>query len=152
MLGRPMANGSASGGGPAISRCEYRGADGLESRFRATLEFGTHEGRKAEGMTKSGRNDLRKGRTQRAAAIDRTRLDAEVRAVNARQMTDFMNDGTVLSGDDQQHQAEHSVQVPHQSSGVSATRHMQKLTESVANCSIHASSSRRRRAAAPPMR
>lgn len=134
-----MTNGSAVGGGPAISRCEDRGADGLEARFRATLELGANEGRKGNGMTESGRDDLRKGRAQRAAAIDRARLDREVGAMGtARQMTDFVNDRTLLSGDDQQHQAQHSVQVTHQSPGVNATRHVQKLTESAANCSIHA--------------
>ena len=90
-------------------------------------------------MAESGGNYLRKGRAQRAAAIDRARLDPEFGGAvsGARQMTDFMNDRTLLSGDKQQYQAQHSVQVTHQGSGVSATRHMQKLTESAANCSIH---------------
>jgi hypothetical protein len=102
LLGRRMTNGSAAGGGPAISRCEDRAADGLEARFRATLEFGTNEGRKGNGMAESGRDDLRKGRAQRAAAIDRARLDPEVGAMSAaRQMADFVNDRTLLSGDDQ---------------------------------------------------
>ena len=136
LLGRPMANGSASGGGAAISRCEYRGADGLESRFRATLQLGTHEGRKGEGMAESRRNHLRKRRAQRTLAVDRARLDPEVGAVSARQVADFVNDRTLLSGNDQQHQAQHSVQMARQGSEVRATRHEQKLTESAANCSI----------------
>jgi len=96
-------------------------------------------------MAESGGNYLCKGRAQRAAAIGRARLDPEVGgAMSARQMTDFMNDRTLLRGDEQQHQAQHSVQVTHQSSRTSATPHMQKLTESATNCSIHASSSHRR--------
>jgi hypothetical protein len=102
-------------------------------------------------MAESGRDDLRKDRAQRATAIGRARSDPEVGAMGtARQMTDFVNDRTVLSGDDQQHQAQHLVQVTHQSSGVNATRHVQKLTESAAICSIHAPSQQcrtRRRAA-----
>jgi hypothetical protein len=100
-------------------------------------------------MAESGGNYLGKGRAQRTAAIDRARLDRDFGPGSAGQMTDFMNDRTVLCGDNQQHQAQHSVQMSGQCSGVSATRHMQKLTESAANCSIHAPSSpcRTRRAA-----
>lgn len=84
---------------------------------------------------------MRKGWAERAVAIESARFDPEAGAMSAaRQMTDFMNDGTLLSGDDQQHQAQHSVYETYQGSGVSATRHMQKLTESAANCSIHAPS------------
>jgi hypothetical protein len=89
-------------------------------------------------MAESGGDDLCKGRAQRAGAIDCARLDPDVGTVSARQVSDFMNDRTLLSGDDQQHQAQHSVQMTHQSSGVRATRHVQKLTESAANCSMHA--------------
>ena len=54
-------------------------------------------------MAESRRNHLRKRRAQRTLAVDRARLDPEVGAVSARQVADFLNDRTLLSGNDQQH-------------------------------------------------
>ena len=91
-------------------------------------------------MAESGGHDLRKGRAQRTAAVDCARLDPEAGAMSARQVAYFMNDRTLLSGDDQQDQAQHSVQVTRQGGEMRVTGRAQKLTESAVNCSNYAPS------------
>ena len=65
-------------------------------------------------VTESGRNDLRKRGTLRAARVEgAVRLNSKLGAAGARQMTEFVNHGTLLCHHQQQQEAQRFQHASH---------------------------------------
>src|ERR1700686_4031530 len=99
LLGRITSQGkvSAQGGRAAAARLGNCGVDRGEARLRTELGIDADEERDMKRMTESRRDDLRKRGALRAARIDgAVRLSSKLGAVDAGDMTEFMNHGTLL--------------------------------------------------------
>src|SRR5580700_9317191 len=86
-----------------IARAGNCGVDRTDARLRTELGVDADEERDVKRVTESGRNDLRKRGTLRAARVEgAVRLNSKLGAADAGQMTEFVNHGTLLCHQQQQ--------------------------------------------------